>query len=156
MAPFSLVLENKLNGTTSVNAAGLASCLKRGMYLGSEWAGQEFCVTASGEVPLGLILWDCCERTIQEEEEEVGVGYKKPRERWMGAEGEHQVLVTSEGRGAVVQDLSVRKCVHIPWEIPFPSPQSCSAEPCSVTWVLDQPHRPRITGTSLDLWLNHD
>lgn len=48
LALFSLVLENKLNDTTSVNAAGSAPCLKTDM-------SGEFCVTASGEAPLWLI-----------------------------------------------------------------------------------------------------
>lgn len=34
-----------------------------------------------------MILWGSCVRLIQEEEEEVSVGYRKPRERLTGGEG---------------------------------------------------------------------
>lgn len=63
---------------------------------------------------------------IQEEEEEVSVGYRKPRERLTGGEGlfvntKDQWLLKEE---ELLKDLSLRKDVHIPWEIPFPPPQS--------------------------------
>lgn len=51
---------------------------------GCTW-DPELCVTAPG-APLWLSLRDCCSSLGQED---LGLGYKKPRERWMGAEGEH-------------------------------------------------------------------